>query len=52
MIEAPDELFTELAASVLDAHGFAIDLHHFAVLGRCAACREIAAAAVGATADD
>lgn len=44
MIEAPDELFTELAASVLSAHGFAIDPHHFAVLGRCASCLLVAEA--------
>ncbi|HUY07758.1 MAG TPA: transcriptional repressor [Acidimicrobiales bacterium] len=37
-IEAPDEIFAELAAVVLGEHGFIIDPHHFAVLGRCAAC--------------
>lgn len=37
-IEAPDEIFAQLAAMVLDRHGFVIDPHHFAVLGRCAAC--------------
>lgn len=38
MIEAPDELFESLAAGALERYGFAIDPHHFAVLGRCAAC--------------
>lgn len=38
-IEAPDEIFSELARVVLEAHGFAIDPHHFAVLGRCSRCR-------------
>jgi len=38
MIEVPEQLFDELAASASDAYGFTIDPHHFAVLGRCAAC--------------
>jgi Fur family ferric uptake transcriptional regulator len=37
--EAPDELFGGLAASAMTSFGFEIDPHHFAVLGRCAACR-------------
>jgi Fe2+ or Zn2+ uptake regulation protein len=36
--EAPDELFRGLAAAALDRFGFAIDPHHFAILGRCADC--------------
>ncbi len=39
-VAAPDELFAGLAASALDRFGFEIDTHHFAILGRCAACRE------------
>jgi Fur family transcriptional regulator, ferric uptake regulator len=39
MVEAPDELFEELAGAASDRFGFAIDPHHFAVLGRCAGCR-------------
>ena len=38
-IEAPDEIFAELAAVVLQEHEFIIDPHHFAVLGRCGACQ-------------
>ena len=38
-IEAPDEIFAELAAAVLERHHFVIDPHHFAVLGRCQACQ-------------
>ena len=38
MLEAPDELFSSLAAGVLDRFGFVIDPYHFAVLGRCARC--------------
>jgi Fe2+ or Zn2+ uptake regulation protein len=39
MIEAPDELFRGLSRVALDRFGFSINPHHFAVLGRCAACR-------------
>lgn len=38
MIEAPGELFHELARTALADFGFTIDAHHFAVLGRCARC--------------
>ncbi len=38
MIEVPEGLFAELAASAAAEYGFTIDPHHFAVLGRCAAC--------------
>lgn len=37
--EAPDELFRELGRTALQRFGFEIDPHHFAVLGRCQACR-------------
>jgi Fur family ferric uptake transcriptional regulator len=37
-LEAPDELFRGLARTVKNKLGFAIDPHHFAMLGRCAAC--------------
>lgn len=37
-IEAPDELFTGLAGAAKRSLGFTIDPHHFAILGRCAAC--------------
>ncbi len=38
MIEVPERLFAELAASAAAEYGFTIDPHHFAVLGRCDAC--------------
>lgn len=37
--EAPDELFDELASRVHTDMDFDIDPHHFAILGRCGACR-------------
>ena len=37
-LEAPDELFRGLAATVRAKLGFCIDPHHFAMLGRCADC--------------
>lgn len=40
VVEVPDEVFAALAARLDDAYGFAIRPHHFAVLGRCAACKE------------
>ncbi len=39
-IEAPDEIFAELAKIVLKEHDFIIDPHHFAVLGRCGTCQQ------------
>lgn len=39
IIEAPDELFQGLARTAKTRLGFSIDPHHFAILGRCAACR-------------
>jgi Fe2+ or Zn2+ uptake regulation protein len=38
MIEVPERLFDELAASAATAYGFTINPHHFAVLGRCRDC--------------
>lgn len=37
-ITAPDELFQGLALAAKTRLGFTIDPHHFAILGRCAAC--------------
>jgi Fe2+ or Zn2+ uptake regulation protein len=37
-VEAPDELFAGLALQAKSSLGFTIDPHHFAILGRCAAC--------------
>ena len=39
-LEAPDELFQGLARTARAKLGFAIDPHHFAMLGRCARCVE------------
>ncbi len=41
-VEAPDELFVELAEAARRRYGFEIDTRHFAILGRCAACRKAA----------
>lgn len=38
-VEAPDELFRDLARRAKDTFGFSIDPRHFAILGRCAGCR-------------
>ena len=39
-LEAPDELFADLAGTVKAKMGFTIDPHHFAMLGRCRACEK------------
>ena len=39
MVEAPDALFGGLAKAAKAQFGFAIDPHHFAILGRCADCQ-------------
>jgi Fur family transcriptional regulator, ferric uptake regulator len=39
VIEAPDDLFKSLSRSMKSRYGFTIDPHHFAMLGRCAACQ-------------
>jgi len=39
MIEAPDEIFAALSRTARSRFGFDINPHHFAVLGRCRACR-------------
>jgi Fe2+ or Zn2+ uptake regulation protein len=38
MIEVPQAIFAGLADAAAAGYGFAIDPHHFAVLGRCADC--------------
>ncbi len=38
-LEAPDELFVDLARTVRDTLGFAIDPHHFAMQGLCSRCQ-------------
>ncbi len=42
-IEAPDQLFQGLSKTVKSKLGFLIDPHHFAILGRCAACVDLSA---------
>jgi Fur family transcriptional regulator, ferric uptake regulator len=37
-IEAPEELFADLAREAADRYGLTIDPRHFAILGRCADC--------------
>ncbi len=37
-VEAPDEWFGSLARNAKAKLGFTIDPHHFAIVGRCAAC--------------
>jgi Fur family transcriptional regulator, ferric uptake regulator len=37
--KAPDELFTSLSKSAAERFGFAVNPHHFAILGRCRDCR-------------
>jgi Fe2+ or Zn2+ uptake regulation protein len=39
VVEVPERLFDDLAATLRRRYGFAIRPHHFAVLGRCGACR-------------
>jgi Fur family ferric uptake transcriptional regulator len=39
VVEVPDALFDDLDARVREMYGFAIRSHHFAVVGRCAACQ-------------
>ena len=46
-VEAPEELFHGLARVARARHGFVIDPHHFAILGRCATCTARAAAGEG-----
>ena len=43
VVEVPDDVFSQLAGSVRRTYGFTIRPHHFAVLGRCAACADAAA---------
>ena len=38
VVEVPDALFDDLATRLRADYAFAIRPHHFAVLGRCAAC--------------
>jgi len=38
-VEAPDELFRSLAEAARSRYGFELDTRHFAIQGRCAACR-------------
>lgn len=39
VVEAPDEVFAALVVDVEQRFGFALDLDHFALGGRCRACR-------------
>lgn len=39
VVEAPDELFADVVQAVEERYGFELDLDHFALGGRCRACR-------------
>ena len=39
VIEAPDDVVDDLARRLDDEYGFALDARHFALSGRCQACR-------------
>ena len=39
VVEVPDRLFDDLATTLRRRYGFTIRPNHFAVLGRCRACR-------------
>jgi Fur family ferric uptake transcriptional regulator len=39
VVEAPDEVFADLIRAVDEQYGFALDLDHFALGGRCRDCR-------------
>jgi Fur family ferric uptake transcriptional regulator len=40
VVELPERLFRPLARTVKARTGFELSLHHFALLGRCAACSD------------
>lgn len=44
-IEVGDELFGPLVRAALTRHGFVVDARHFALVGRCATCAALEAAA-------
>jgi Fur family ferric uptake transcriptional regulator len=48
ILEVPNDLFGELARRADRQFGFTVDPHHFAVLGRCTACRAADGATEGA----
>lgn len=39
VVEVPDELFSDLVRTMENRYGFALDLDHFALGGRCRDCR-------------
>lgn len=41
VIEVPDDVFEQLASDVERRYGFSARSKHFAVVGRCAACRDV-----------
>ena len=38
VLQLPDAIFSDVQAGLQEAHGFHLDAHHFALVGRCAAC--------------
>jgi Fur family ferric uptake transcriptional regulator len=47
VVEAPSEVFTDLARRIEDDYGFALDRGHFALSGMCSSCRRQADKATG-----
>ncbi len=51
VVEAPSEVFSELARRIEDEYGFSLDRGHFALSGLCSSCRlaehELASAPTG-----
>jgi Fur family ferric uptake transcriptional regulator len=50
VVEVPDSLFADLGERLEAQYGFSMRLNHFAVLGRCAACRAASASSLPKTA--
>ncbi len=38
VLQLPDSIFADVQATLQEMHGFQVDAHHFALVGRCEAC--------------
>ena len=38
VLQLPDSIFGDVSTTLRDSWGFALDAHHFALVGRCEAC--------------
>ncbi len=38
VLQLPDSIFGDVAATLRESWGFALDAHHFALVGRCTTC--------------